>query len=1171
MAETAEALIQQAQSSLAVGDTARAQSSLDQLLQQYPRHPQGLIRRGFVRVRSNDVEGAIEDWEQAIELEPGLLRQLDGPEFRLVVEASLQVIKQAISQEPSNVRHQVQLGRAYTAFGRYAQALQAYTSALRLAPEEIEAGLGSAQVYLRLGQGEQALQVLQKLYEHPDNVDLCWRLGRLYNSLNSVVQATRFFERATTLDPNEWKSNLELGQIFMRQGRHEQATARFQKTLQIKPDCAAALVGLAECCKELYRFEAAISYYQQAVALDPHDYKALCQMGSLCIQLGGLDMGIETLLQALELNQNDVEIHSSLAKAYQQKGDLPTAARYFAKTVEFNPKDYFAAYNLGLIYRSQGQIKEAADAFCRAADLRPNDSQYQYQSSRALLELGQVEAALESARKAVSLNPHSKESQLLFGRCCLEAQRYEEAAEAFRSAVQIDAQNVEAHYQLAVALLNLGQTEEARNSFHTVLRLSPQHAPSQLGLGHVARRTGQWQTAADHYRQAIQLDLTLKPAIFELTKLYLERNQKDSINEFVRQVCLSRKGDHRIPADFLRDWLEALESNQQHALAEEALEFVLNVYPTSPQAKENHRLFHLRSARYFIEKGQMETARIHLDHLRKLHPTEPALPELQQAVLTPPAAAVTPPAAPGFDSLDDPLWAPLDMEAKPKSPPRTPPPVTEKRPSGLQPPPLEDDFLFAEASPAPPITGLAPPPPLSSIPPQTLEPPPLEPPPLEPPPLLEAPLGTLLPPPLDDLVDTDVALDSPWERSHISRLALEDISAGLNPSQSLADLAQYYVDFALKLEEGGWLKQSSLFLTDARNFRPNDPELVTHQVRVLQRWAERLEGEGDREGSRQLRSWAEPLLNLQPPPVPEPEPVFPVAPEPEPMEAQLPAPQGLAAAVALASPWETPLAAPLEAPPPENHTPLTAPPDPVGLAAPPLAVSPTEGLAAPVHNSGTPLAAPPVTEAEFEVPAPEPPAPPLTEPEEPEIEPISEAQEAEPKETSQNQIVEWMMTFQEPPAPEPTPPPVPEEPPEPEPEPEPEAQPFKSAEFEVTLTGQETTEELIALLGRYPDDERIRNAILRAYSDDVPGLLKVFREFTVEDPDEPYHVLNLARAYAHTGSDSLAVLQYRKYVKMEPTSEGYRELGQIYERMGKAELASQALRRSEQLSQQEED
>lgn len=1274
MPESPEALIQQAQSSLAVGDTATAQASLNQLLQLYPQHPQGLLRRGFVRIRLGDPEGAVEDWESAIEIDPNMLRQMDAADFRPVVEGAIQQIKQLISQDPTNIRFQVLLGRAYGAFGRYAQALQAYTSALRLAPDEVDAGLGSAQVYVRLGQGEQALQVLQKLYElHPNNGELCARIGKLYSSLNSVVQATRFFERATTLDPNDWASHLALGQIFMRQGRHEQATARFQKTLQLKSDCAPALVGLAECCKELYRFEAAISYYQQAVAVDPRDYKALCQMGSLCIQLGGLDMGIETLLQALELNDADVEIYSSLAKAYQQKGDLGTAARYFAKTVDLNPKDFFAAYNLGLIYRSQGQIVEAADAFGRAAALRPNDSQYQYQSSRALLELGQVEDALEAAWKAVSLNPHSKESQLLYGRCCLEAGRFEKAAEAFRQAVHIDAQNVEAHYQLAVALLNLQQTEEARNSFLTVLRLSPQHAPSQLGLGHVARRTGQWQTAADHYRQAIQLDLTLKPAIFELTKLYLERNQKEAINEFIRQVCVSRKGDHRIPAGFLQDWLDALRNCEQYDLAEEALDFILNVFPTSPQAKDNHRRFHTAATRHFLQKGQLESARHHLEQLQKLHPTDPDYKELKSdfeaAETAPPPAPPSPaPAAAAFDPLDEPLWEPLDLEPK-----ATPAPA---RASSLTPPPLDDlfsDNFLDEPSAAPAGGGLQPPPPLDDF----IEPPPATGAVFAAPSIEEvepsAPsLGNLPPPPLEDLnLEAVSPLAEEWTAVQISRLALEDVPAGLNPQESLADLARHYLEFGLHLESCGWYKQASVFLSEARTLRPDDSTVIEHQARVLQSWGARLEDQGERDGVGQLRNWleglqppagtevlrqesaleeisstwgaapepvsapSEPELQAEPAaaelePIAEPEPMHepePVAsqpaepispwesetesaavesavPEPETANpAPAPAKNGLGSELApdwgasipdfesthtpLAEDFENPWGSAEPAAPEPLKRPLAqddwsgvSPPKPTAAAEEPAVVAPLytvgeeyDPWSAPAGPLAPPapvsLIPPPQTEEEAasEASGESPPEPAPPEPAQAEPETAAEPQG--------NEIVEWMMSFQEPeaaPSPSPTPPAVREvRPPEPEPEPEvEEAVPYKSAEFEVNLSGQESAEELVQLIARYPDEPAVRSALFRAYSDDTTSLLKIFRELCQDDPDEPYHVLNLARAYAHTGSDSLAVLQYRKYVKMEATSEGYAELGEVYERMGKAELASQAKRRAQQLAEQEE-
>ena len=121
----------------------------------------------------------------------------------------------------------------------------------------------------------------------------------------------------------------------------------------------------------------------------------------------------------------------------------------------------------------------------------------------------------------------------------------------------------------------------------------------------------------------------------------------------------------------------------------------------------------------------------------------------------------------------------------------------------------------------------------------------------------------------------------------------------------------------------------------------------------------------------------------------------------------------------------------------------------------------------------------------------------------------------------------------------------------------------------MNLKGDEDLPALLELARRHPDNEAVRRATYRLLKDDVPGLVKIYRDLAQEDPDEPFHVLNLARAYTHTGQDSLAVLQFRKYVKLEPTSEGYRELGEVYERMGKAELASQALRRAEQLAVEE--
>ena len=1290
MQEAPEALIQQAQSSLAVGDAAGALTSLNQLLQSYPRHAQGLLRRGFVRVRLGEPSSAVADWEAAMEIEPGLLRQMDSPDFRPLVEASLQKIKEATGSDAHADASPVIVGRAYAALGRYAQALQAYTSVLRQDPEQMEAGLGSAQVYLKLGQNEQALQVLQKLYEiHPNNGNLCARLARLYMASNSVAQATRFFERATALQPDDWASHLALGQIFVRQGKHEQATTRFQKTLSLKSDCAAALVGLAECCKELYRFEAAISYYQQAVAIDPGDLKALTQMGSLCIQLGGLDLGIETLQQALQFNAADADIYSNLAKAYQQKGDLPTAAGYFAKVTELNPKDYFAAYSLGLIFRTQGKLEEACEAFGRAADLRPNDSQYQYQWSRALLERGKVREALAAAGRAVSLNPNSKESQLLYGRCCLEAERYAPAAEAFRQAIHIDAQNVEAHYQLAVALLNLNQIDDARQSFGTTLRLAPAHAPSQLGLGHVARRSGQWQQAADHYRQAIGLDLTLQTAMEELTRLYLEREQREEINEFVRLLCAARRDDPNFVQQFLPRWLATLTEQGQIDLAADSLDFVLDLFPDHPETLAQHAALHSGAAEASLAAGDEEAARAHLQELRRLHPHHEAVLRLG-AELAPPAAPTLPPPPPLHELSYDPE-PPVGAEALSESEPVLSPSRLLPPPEWHEAEPAVSPLLPMEPLPVPLPSGDATEAPVSRLlPPPSLDDdlgswlPPSEPAAVAAPlPAEERPSGLLPPPPLDDdlsrplpvpgrsegsgllpppAVDGALLLPSSAEEADVlplpvadslqlSRLTLEDVPAGSNPAESLADLAQHYAHFARQLESGGWWKQASLCLADARNLRPHDPGLIEQQARILHSWASRLNEQGERAAAAGLSDWsvqlggppAEPRAEVSeplpvtspeveqtlgggwgaaPPPAPtteaesasvSPEMTFePKDPLPGIDAGALPPPPFIPGPPSLSA-WTTqsmprawsPLGGLSEPRPPNLAVPPLEEPEEASatlLSSPKaeaLPVPPTAGEPLPLVVIPT-LPPPPPPEtlpSETAVAAAAPTAPeaaPLAAPaptswllgalptsvgaEEAESVPPEQGQSEQPEPTplparSLKEEEEEQADSEEPddaPASsEPEPPTsVPERAAEPEYEPPPPG-PYRSAEFEVNLHGAESNSELAGLIARYPDDPDVRKAVFRAFADDTPSLLKLFRDLAQEDPDEPYHVLNLARAYTHTGSDSLGVLQYRKYVKMEPTSEGYRELGELYDRLGKAELAQQALRRAELLAEQE--
>ena len=74
------------------------------------------------------------------------------------------------------------------------------------------------------------------------------------------------------------------------------------------------------------------------------------------------------------------------------------------------------------------------------------------------------------------------------------------------------------------------------------------------------------------------------------------------------------------------------------------------------------------------------------------------------------------------------------------------------------------------------------------------------------------------------------------------------------------------------------------------------------------------------------------------------------------------------------------------------------------------------------------------------------------------------------------------------------------------------------------------------------------------------GLVDFYREIQKSHPDEWRHLVNLSRAYSHTGKDSLAVVQLQKLLRTDSTlREVWIDLALCYQRLDKLELALRAL------------
>lgn len=107
----------------------------------------------------------------------------------------------------------IEIGDLYFKYHRYDEALDDYSKAIRLDPQQLDHRIKLAKVYAKKGYTTRAIQEIQQISaEHPDYIPARIHLGLMYFSLGNVIDAQMEWDRALELDPGneEIRTYLEM-------------------------------------------------------------------------------------------------------------------------------------------------------------------------------------------------------------------------------------------------------------------------------------------------------------------------------------------------------------------------------------------------------------------------------------------------------------------------------------------------------------------------------------------------------------------------------------------------------------------------------------------------------------------------------------------------------------------------------------------------------------------------------------------------------------------------------------------------------------------------------------------------------------------------------------------------------------------------------------------------
>jgi Flp pilus assembly protein TadD len=214
-------------------------------------------------------------------------------------------------------------------------------------------------------------------YHDPNAADLK-TVALDYVLLGDYVDADKWLTKMLEWTPNDPDGWYLLGRTKYNENRFAEAVSAFQQSLKLDPQNVKTEDNLGLSYAGLGRNEEAIAAYQQAMAWqakaplrNPGPY---INLASLLIDQNRLGEAVSHLLQAIEIAPRESRAHELLGKAYTRLEQFPNAQTELEKAIELSPQKSNLHCMIAPVYRKQGLAEKAKTEFDRCAALAGSHS-----------------------------------------------------------------------------------------------------------------------------------------------------------------------------------------------------------------------------------------------------------------------------------------------------------------------------------------------------------------------------------------------------------------------------------------------------------------------------------------------------------------------------------------------------------------------------------------------------------------------------------------------------------------------------------------------------------------------------------------------------------------------------------------------------------------------------
>jgi len=231
--------------------------------------------------------------------------------------------------------------------GKSQRAVSLLTGAVDTCPTNVEARQGFAEALWQQGEQQEAIAQLEKAWNiDPGEPLVAIQLGELYLREGKPAKSFAFAQAAIDLQPDLASAWLLRAKSREMLNQPEQALADYQHALGLEPENSEVLFQIAKSYHRSHQRERSMAALHRLMSMHPPgeipgDIEYLC--GVVCQEQGHHAQAIEHLQMAAASGISTAELSSRLGESAIMVGNFPLAEKSANEALRHDPQNVAAA------------------------------------------------------------------------------------------------------------------------------------------------------------------------------------------------------------------------------------------------------------------------------------------------------------------------------------------------------------------------------------------------------------------------------------------------------------------------------------------------------------------------------------------------------------------------------------------------------------------------------------------------------------------------------------------------------------------------------------------------------------------------------------------------------------------------------------------------------------